>query len=160
MIGFIWAEDRNHGIGINGQLPWHLPADMKHFKTLTTGHVVVMGKHTFDSIGKPLPNRRNIVLSTTMAPVEGVEIVRNVEALKTLLNSISDDIYIMGGAVVYDSTYQLATHLFKTAIAHEFKTDTKMVPINYDEWELIEQKSFNADDKNQYDYTFETYQKR
>ncbi|KRM11543.1 dihydrofolate reductase [Paucilactobacillus suebicus] len=159
MIGFIWAEDLDGNIGSNGQLPWHLPADMARFKKLTTGHTIVMGKATYESMKRPLPKRRNIVLSSSLEERDGIEIVRNISELSKLLAGIDDDIYIIGGAGVFNSTVSMADHLFRTVIESRYNGDTKIPPIDYSNWRLIEQFDHAADEKNESGYRFETWQK-
>lgn len=160
MISFIWAEDLNGTIGKNGQLPWHLPADMRRFKQLTTNHTIVMGKRTYESLNGPLPQRRNIVLSNTLKTAAGFEVVHNAADLEMLLKSSTDDVYIIGGAVVFATTLDLVDHLFRTIVNEHFVGDTTMIPINYDDWQLVEQTEFTPDDKNKYAYVFETWQRK
>lgn len=160
MISFIWAEDLDGTIGKNGQLPWHLPADMRRFKQLTTNHTIVMGKRTYESLNGPLPHRRNIVLSNTIETADGFEIVHNADDLETLLKSSTDDIYIIGGAVVFATTLDLVDHLFRTVISEHFLGDTTMIPIDYNDWKLVEQIEYEPDDKNKYAYVFETWQRK
>ncbi len=93
------AMGTNRVIGRGGKLPWHEPDDLRFFKQLTSGHPVIMGRRTWDSIGRPLPNRRNIVLSRTMAPVAGIEVVRTPEELATL--GLQGDAFVIGGAEIY-----------------------------------------------------------
>ncbi|WP_054726614.1 dihydrofolate reductase [Paucilactobacillus hokkaidonensis] len=147
MISFIWAEDLDGTIGKDGRLPWHLPADMRRFKELTTNHTVVMGKRTYESLNRPLPRRRNIVLSNTLTPVENVEIMRNADELENFLKNTNDDVYIIGGAIVFATTINWVDHLFRTVIADHFNGDTNMIPINYDNWKLQERNEFSADEK-------------
>lgn len=160
MISFIWAEDLDGTIGKDGRLPWHLPADMRRFKQLTTNHTIVMGKRTYESLNGPLPHRRNIVLSNTLATADGFEIVRSAKDLEVLLKSATDDVYIIGGAVVFATTLDLVDHLLRTVVDDHFMGDTTMIPIDYADWQLIEQTKFSADDKNKYAYRFETWQRK
>lgn len=157
MIGFVWAEDEDGWIGRDGDLPWHLPADMARFKQLTTGHTVVMGKSTFESMKRSLPNRRNIVVSTSLAPQTGIEIVKDITKLGDILAKIDDDVYIIGGAKLFAATVGLADRLFRTVIEHHFDGDTKMPPIDYTKWQSVERLNFEQDEKNHFAYRFETW---
>lgn len=157
MIAFIWAEDLDGNIGNQGTLPWHLPADMARFKQTTMGHTVVMGKTTFLSMRRPLPKRRNIVLSTSLAPQEGIEVVRSVTELKQLLQQTTDDVFIIGGAKVFAATYSLTDCLVRTVIETTFVGDTKIPPIDYANWRLTDSTDYSADDKNTVPYRFETW---
>ncbi|MEM0896273.1 MAG: dihydrofolate reductase [Verrucomicrobiota bacterium] len=130
------AMDENRVIGKNGTLPWHLPEDLKFFKRLTTGHAIAMGKTTFESIGRPLPNRRNIVVSTTMesAP-EGCELVRSVQELAAV--DAGTDLFVVGGAQLYEATLPLCTALYVSHVFGEHEGDTHF-PIFEDDFALLE----------------------
>jgi dihydrofolate reductase len=117
------AMAANRIIGRDGALPWRLPEDMKFFRTLTTGHPVVMGRKTWESLGKPLPNRRNIVLSRTMSPVEGAEVVRSVEALNAL--HLPGDVYVIGGAEIYKLLMPECAAVYLTVLTAEAEGDTR-----------------------------------
>ncbi|KIS03008.1 dihydrofolate reductase [Paucilactobacillus wasatchensis] len=160
MISFIWAEDLDGTIGKNGQLPWHLPADMRRFKEFTTNHTIVMGKRTYESLKRPLPQRRNIVLSNALEPIDGVEIVRDAAELETVLKSLTDDVYIIGGAIVFSTTFGWVNQLIKTVVSGHFAGDTKMIPIDYDKWQLTDRTEYSADETNKYDYAFETWHRK
>ncbi|HEX2746799.1 MAG TPA: dihydrofolate reductase [Verrucomicrobiales bacterium] len=117
------AMAANRVIGRDGALPWRLPEDMKFFRTLTTGHPVVMGRKTWDSLGRPLPNRRNIVLSRSMRPVEGAEVVGSVEELKSL--GLTGDVYVIGGAEIYRLLMPECTVVYLTVLTAEADGDTR-----------------------------------
>lgn len=157
MIAFVWAEELNGYIGNHGDLPWHLPADMARFKRVTIGHTVVMGKTTFNSMHRPLPKRRNVVLSTSMPVQDGIEVVRSVAELQQLIDNTNDDIYIIGGAKVFESTQAIVNCLIRTVIEKSYKGDTKMPPIDYRNWRLVKSDHFEADEKNEAAYRFETW---
>lgn len=122
MIYHVVAVSRNGVIGKDGKLPWHFSSDLKFFKNLTTGHVVIMGRKTFDSIGKPLPNRRNIVISRQTFPeAPGVEFAASVgEAIE---RAGKGDLYIIGGASIYRETMDLAGGIYLTRIDQDFEGD-------------------------------------
>jgi dihydrofolate reductase len=158
-ISLIVAVDAQNGIGKNNQLPWHLPADLKHFKTLTTGHSIIMGRKTFDSIGKALPNRRNIVISRQLkADNEGVETVRSLEQALQLC-AAEDEIFIIGGAQIFKLALPLADTLYLTVIHHNFEADTFFPEIGGVDWIELESHTHLPDEKNKYSYTFIKYRK-
>ena len=123
MIYHVVAVSENGVIGKNGQLPWRFPADLKFFKNLTTGHTVVMGRKTFDSIGKPLPNRENIVISRHPRPeTAGVKFVESVE--EALGRARKGKIFIIGGASIYRETAYLIDGIYLTRIHQDYEGDT------------------------------------
>lgn len=136
-IHFIWAEDLDGWIGKDNSMPWHVSEDLKHFKQLTTGHPVVMGRHTYNSMGKPLPNRQNIVLTHQAIANDDVIVVHDVETLDQLVDALPDNqVFIIGGAHIYQLLLGMATHLNRTVINGHFAGDVKMPPIDYDQWHL------------------------
>jgi dihydrofolate reductase len=150
MINIIVAYDKNLAIGKDNTLVWRQSADLKRFKELTTGHTVVMGRKTYESIGKPLPNRRNIVITRQDIKIEGVEIIKSIEEIK----NIKEDIFIIGGGEIYKNCLILADRVFATEIDCEIEADTWFVDVDMNEW-IIESKSeHKSDEKNQYDYSF------
>lgn len=154
-ISLIVAVSSNNVIGKNNQLIWHLPADMKHFKLLTTGHAVFMGRKTYDSIGKPLPNRRNIVISRTVKKIEGCEVVASVEAGFELCAG-QEKVYIIGGAEIYREALPLASQIELTRVHQDFDGDTFFPEINPKQWQEIKWEDFGPDEKNAYAYSFIT----
>lgn len=126
----IVAMASNRVIGKEGQLPWHLPEDLKHFKTITLGHPILMGRKTFDSIGRPLPKRRNIVLSRHMQPREGVEVIRSIEELGSLCQP-EDKVFLIGGAELFASLLPACTALYLTWIEMAYEGDSFMPPFEH-----------------------------
>jgi dihydrofolate reductase len=121
-LTIIVATDAQRGIGIHNTLPWKLPEDLAHFRRLTTGHPIIMGRKTFDSIGRPLPNRRNIVITrNTDWRHDGVEVVGSVEAAVALLDGAEG--FVIGGAEIYQQSLHVAEQLIITQIAHTFDCD-------------------------------------
>ncbi|MFI0420923.1 dihydrofolate reductase [Spongiactinospora sp. 9N601] len=123
MIGLVWAQSANGVIGRDGMLPWHLPEDLKHFRSLTAGTTVLMGRLTWESLPpqfRPLPGRRNLVLSRT--PQEGVETFPD---LKQALAAASEDVWVIGGATVYRATLPIADRIVVTEIEESFEGDTR-----------------------------------
>ena len=157
IVSLISAMGNGRVIGIENRLPWHLPADMKHFRMLTMGKPVLMGRKTFDSIGKPLPGRTNIVVSqdTDFQP-EGVKVARSIaQALST--DEEVEEIMVIGGASFYAQLLPQAQRLYITQIHHDFSGDAFFPPWNPDEWREIEREDHDADDVNIYPYTFITF---
>ena len=122
----IAAMSANRVIGRDGSLPWRLPEDMKFFRAQTTGHPIVMGRKTWDSLGRPLPNRRNIILSRTMAAAEGAEVVRSVEELDAL--GLEGDVYIIGGAEIYRLLMPRCAAVYLTVLTAEAEGDAFFPP--------------------------------
>ena len=150
MINVIVAYDKNLAIGKDNTLVWRQSADLKRFKELTTGNTVVMGRKTFESIGKPLPNRRNIVITRQDIQIEGVEIIKSIEEIK----NIEEDIFIIGGGEIYKSCLIFADRIFATEIDCEIEADTWFVDVDMSEWVVDSKSEHKSDEKNQYDYSF------
>jgi dihydrofolate reductase len=127
-LALIAAVARNRTIGRAGTLPWHIPEDLKRFKHLTTGHTIVMGRRTWASIGKPLPNRRNVVL--TSHPVQGMECYRNTGELLTSLSS-ERRVFIIGGAALYAAFLERADELYLTLVHRDVEGDTFFPPYEH-----------------------------
>ena len=150
MINVIVAYDKNLAIGKDNTLVWRQSADLKRFKELTTGNTVVMGRKTFESIGKPLPNRKNIVITRQDIQIEGVEIIKSIEEIK----NIEEDIFIIGGGEIYKSCLIFADRIFATEIDCEIEADTWFVDVDMSEWVVESKSEHKSDEKNQYDYSF------
>ena len=158
-ISIIAAVADNYTIGKSNNLPWYLPADLKHFRQLTTGHAVVMGKRTFESLPKgPLPNRKNIVLTSVMS--EGVN--KGYFEADSLDDAIflcehEDQVFIMGGATVYKQSINKADSLYITWIHKDFAGDTFFPKINFEKWEEVSRQDFEPDEQNAFPYSFCEY---
>jgi dihydrofolate reductase len=161
-ISIIAAIADNNAIGKDLQLLCHMPADMKRFKDLTTGHAVIMGRKTFESLPKgALPNRKNIVL--TSMPEAGYVNCFACESMHDALDLCEKEeiVFIIGGALVYRQALQRAEKMYITFIHNEFKdADTFFPIVNWDMWEEVEREDFPADDKNPYPYSFVTYTRK
>ena len=156
IISVIVAIGKNNEIGRNNQLLTRLPADLKHFKEITSGHTIVMGRKTFDSLPKgPLPNRENIIISRNKElKIEGATVYPSLDyALIKLMDK--EEIFIIGGAEIYKQIFPDADKLYLTKIHAEFPdADTFFPEINSKEWRIVSQETFSADEKNPYNYTF------
>lgn len=161
MISIIAAIGKNNELGKKNQLLWNLPADMKHFKETTTGHTVIMGQKTYESIGKALPNRRNIVLTREKDfKAEGVEISDSLEKTIASFQDSDEEVFIIGGGQIYKQSFDLADKLY---ITHVDMTDEdadtffpEIIPIV---WNEVSHEEHKKDDKNPYNYTFSVYEK-
>ena len=158
-LAIIVALDEQNAIGRNGDLLCHLPGDLKHFKQVTTGHIVIMGRKTYESLPKgALPNRTNIVITSDVAEnYPGCIVVRSVEEALTQ-GKEGEKAFIIGGGMLYRTTLPLADQLYLTRIHHSFAdADTFFPQIDFSDWELTERETHAADEKHQYGYTFLTY---
>lgn len=161
MKTIVVAMDKNRGIGAENQLLWHLPKDLKHFKELTSGHPVIMGRKTYESIGKPLPNRTNIVISRqTDWFAEGILIVGSVKEALKFAQKIDEQVFIIGGGNIYAQTIDLADRLEVTVVEAELKADTFFPQIDANIWEKTDEMCYEKDEKNGFDFCFQTYLRR
>lgn len=157
MIALVWAMGRNRVIGKDGKMPWHLPADLIHFRKLTRNHVVAMGRKTYESIGGALPKRTNVVLTRDPAfTAPGCEVLRSVDPL------LHDErqIFVIGGGELYKQCLPHASALHVTRIDAEFDGDTFFPEYDEADWELTSSIFRAKDEKNPYDCTFEVYVRR
>ncbi|QCR32379.1 dihydrofolate reductase [Lysinibacillus sp. SGAir0095] len=157
MISLIVAHDRNRVIGYENKMPWHLPGELQYFKEQTMGKPMIMGRKTFDSIGRPLPGRRNIVITRNANyQVEGVEVATSLEeALKLAGNE--EEIMIIGGEQIFKLALPIADRLYITHIEHDFNGDT-FFPIYGNQWILVS-KSDPIETPNAYSYTYCIYER-
>ena len=161
MITIIAAIGNNNELGKDNDLIWHLSADLKRFKKVTTGHTIIMGRNTFESIGKPLPNRRSVIITrNTDYKQEGCDVVHSLEQALELVKN-EEHAFIIGGAQIYKETMQkgLADQLDITRVLSDFDADVFFPEINSNEWKLIAQEDFTADEKNPYNFSFVSYAK-
>ncbi len=161
MISLIAAIGKNNELGKGNTLLWHMPADMKHFREITALHAVVMGRKTFESIGKPLPNRRNIVITRDANyKQKEVEIVHSLAGVLDLFPDQKEEIFVIGGAEIYKQTMPIADKLYITRIDAEDKNADAFFPeIIPVVWNEISHKEHQRDDKNPFGYTFSVYEK-
>ncbi len=152
-ISLIWAQDENRLIGNKNKLPWRLPADLAWFKECTMGKPILMGRKTFESIGKPLPGRQNIVLTRQDLQIEGCTVVHSLEQAKEAAGDAAE-IMVIGGAEIYAQTLPFADKLYYTQIHHAFKGDAWFLELQMKKWEMLHREAHTADEKNPYDHTF------
>ncbi len=168
-ISIVVAMARNRVIGNKGELPWHLPTDLKHFKELTTGHSVIMGRKTFESIlkrlGKPLPDRQNIVLTENRgytAPAPGCNVVhsfREAYYLATNLTAHKEEIFVIGGEKIYRLALPQAERIYLTLVEARPEGDVLFPEINLQKWPMISAQHHESDEKNKYPFTFMTLER-
>lgn len=154
LISAIFAMSENRVIGKNNQLPWHLPADLKHFKKVTLGKPILMGRKTYESIGRPLPERCNVVITKDIdyqAP--GCIVVDSIEHALAATKE-SAEIFVMGGALLYQAMLPLIQRLYMTVIHQSFDGDTFFPLLNQDDWQEIERIDYAKDRENPYSYSF------
>lgn len=161
VISLVVAASTNHAIGKNNQLLWHLPNDLKRFKNLTWGMPIVMGRRTFDSIGKPLPGRKNIVITRQKElSKEGVAFVTNKSDIDFIVNELEvNELYVIGGGELYRTYFNLASVIHMTRVHTEIEGDTFFPEMNPKEWERTHFLDCKADEKHAFDYTFEVWKR-
>jgi dihydrofolate reductase len=150
-LSILVAHDQQRVIGIDNRLPWHLPNDLKHVKKLSTGHTLVMGRSTFESIGKPLPNRKNVVLTrNTSFEAEGVEVIHSIDDIYDLTGHI----FIFGGQTLFEEMIDVVDDMYITVIEEKFNGDTFFPPYTFEDWEVESSVTGTLDDKNTIPHTF------
>ncbi|MBC7412390.1 MAG: dihydrofolate reductase [Bacteroidia bacterium] len=161
-ISLVVAFDNNFAIGNNNDLLWHLPNDLKHFKALTTGKTIVMGRNTYESIGKPLPNRTNIIISrNTNYEAKGCIVVNSLDAAIAYSKTMNvDELMIIGGGQLYMQSFNLCTTLYVTHVNCATVADVHFPIIDYSQWNIVSSDAHEVDEKHKYNYTFVTYTKK
>lgn len=159
-LSLIVAVAENGAIGKQNDLPWHLPADLKRFKRITMGHPILMGRKTWESIGRPLPGRRSIVLSQSadFAPI-GCEVVPSLDAAMALCQE-SDEAFVIGGARLFQLAAPMAHRLYLTRIHRPFDGDVTFPEWNWDEWTLVSNEHFPAEEPMNFAYSFQTFDRK
>lgn len=160
ILSIIVAFDERRLIGRDNGLPWHLPADLKHFKSITMGHHMIMGRKTFESIGKPLPGRQSVVITrkNDFQPA-GTAVVNSLEDAMHFC-ATEEEVFVIGGAQIFEQAMPLASKLYITQIHHVFEGDTFFPEISQEHWELVSKEDHEADEKNPWAYSFLTYRKK
>ncbi len=143
-ISMIVAYGKNWEIGLNNQMLWHISEDFKNFKTITSGHHILMGRKTFESIGKPLPNRTSLVLSNSGFEHEGVHTFNDVqEAFNFARSSGEEELFIIGGANIYESLFPYVDKMYLSEVDFEGEADAYLKEIDFSTWDLQEQKEYH-----------------
>ena len=162
IISHLVALSNNFVIGVNNDLPWKLKKDLQHFSTYTQNKAIVMGRKTFESIGRPLPNRKNIVISSSLESQEGLEVVPNLnQAIEVASqwnkdNSAGEEIVLIGGGYVFEESKNIVNKLVLTRVECEINGDVFYPQIDLSDWKEISQESFKRDNENEYDFRIET----
>ncbi|OCL26503.1 dihydrofolate reductase [Orenia metallireducens] len=160
-LSIIVAMDKNNLIGKNNEMPWNLPSDLKYFKERTLNHTIVMGRKTFESIGKPLQDRRNLILTRDKDySQQGCEIFHSKESLLNHFKDSSEEIFVCGGTEIYKLFLPYVDKLYITRIEEEFEGDTYFPSINLELWEKVWSQEGNKDKNNPYNYSFYLYKRR
>lgn len=155
MISLIAAVSENNVIGNKGALPWHLPRDFAFFKETTVEHTVVMGRKTFESIGRPLPNRKNIILTRQDVSFDGCTVVHSIDEIPQ-----EEDVFVIGGAEIYNQFLPLAKRLYITVVHTTLEGDTYFPAIDPATWKCVSSQRHEKDEKNEFDITFTLYERR
>lgn len=161
MLSIIVAKAKNNIIGKENKLIWHLPEDLKHFKEITTGHTIIMGRKTFESLGRVLPNRKHIIFSQNpdfKIDNENVEVVHSLLQIQDLIEG-KEEAFVIGGAMIYNLLMPYITKMYVTEIDKEFEGDTFFPKINTEIWKETSREKGKKDEKNNLDYDFVTYEK-
>ena len=161
MISLIVAVAENNVIGKDNKLPWHLPADLKYFKQTSAGHPVIMGRGTFESLGKPLPGRTNIIITRQQHyKADGCIITDSLEtAIAFARETGTDEAFILGGGDIFRQSMFLAHRIYLTRIFHNFEGDTFFPELNAVDWKLISEKLQSPDEKNKYSFSFQVFER-
>lgn len=162
LLSLLVAADETDVIGKNNGLPWRLPNDLRYFKNLTWGMPILMGRKTFESIGRPLPGRQSIVITRNEEwQREGVAAVHSVpEAVEKAKTSGAKEIFVIGGAEIFHTAFAAAGRIYLTRIHHRFEGDTYFPSVDENEWLLAKRVFCTKDEKNAYDHTFEVWERR
>lgn len=159
MISVIVAVAENGTIGDKNTLLWHITEDMKHFRQLTTGHPVVMGRKTYDSLGRPLPNRRNVVITRQDLQIEGCEVVHSLEEALALFGP-EEEVFVIGGAQIYAEAMPVADRFYLTVVEHAYEGDTAFPEWDRTAWTLVEEERFEQGVSYPHPFRFETYERK
>ena len=159
MLSIIVAVAENNVIGKENKLIWHLPADLKRFKEITTGHTIIMGRKTFESLGRVLPNRKHVILCNDMemnVEDENVEVLEDISMLDKYMQD-TEEHFIIGGATIYKLLMPKANKIYLTLIHEKFDGDVYFPEISDEEWKIVDRTAGITDEKNPYNYEFITY---
>ena len=162
MISLLFAMSSNRVIGKNQQLPWRLPKDLKFFKEKTTGHTIIMGRKTFESMNAPLPNRNNVLLtSRSIADPQGYQVIHSMDEIQTMeASEPQTEWFVIGGEGVFREALTFADRIYMTYIDQVFEGDTFFPDFNETEWEMTSRIQGEKDEKNPYDYYFIQYDRK
>lgn len=162
IISLLVAADERNLIGKDNKLPWHLPSDLKYFKNLTWGMPILMGRKTFESIGKPLPGRKSIVITRNPQwQQEGVRPVHSMDEAEAEAKAFgAKEIFVIGGAEIFHTAFPRAGRIYLTRIHHVFEGDAYFPAIDPHGWQLVQERSCAADDKNAFAHSFQVWERK
>lgn len=161
MLSIVVAKAKNNIIGKNNQLIWHLPEDLKHFKNLTIGHTIIMGRKTYESLGKPLPNRKHVIFSQNpdfKVNEENVQVVHSLLEIQDLIEG-EEEAFVIGGAMIYNFLMEYVTKMYVTEIDKEFEGDALFPTIDHSVWKETSRVQGTKNEENNLDYDFVIYEK-
>lgn len=159
MIALIVAVAENGVIGNTSGLPWHLPADLLHFKNTTMGHPIIMGRKTHESIGRALPGRKNIVIARDKSyQAVGCNVVHSPEEALAVAGT-ANDVFVIGGGEIYRLMFPYAEKLFVTSVHHSFEGDVRFPDVDWTNWKEVGREDFPSDEKNPYSYSFLVFER-
>lgn len=160
ILSMIVAASENNAIGKDNQLLWHLPKDLKYFKEMTSGHVIIMGRKTFDSIGKPLPKRRNIVITRREdLVIEGAEIAHDIESAIEMVGEDQEP-FVVGGAQVYEQAIHYVNRIYLTRVHAHVNGDTFFPELDPNEWQRVLHESHKTDASHAHSFSFEVWERK
>ena len=163
IISHLVALSNNYVIGVNNDLPWKLKRDLQHFSAYTQNKAIVMGRKTFESIGRPLPNRKNIVISSTLSSTNEIQIVNSLEqAIAEATdwnkeNNLFEEVVLIGGGYIFKESINLVNKLVLTRVNCDIDGDVFYPRLDFTEWSITSSESFKKDEENEYDFLVETY---
>lgn len=159
MISIIVAVAANGVIGNNNSLLWHISEDLRNFKRITSGHPVVMGRKTFKSLGRPLPNRTNVVVSRTVTEIEGCRVAASLDEAIAMFPE-DEEVFIIGGAQIYAQALDAADKIYLTRVEHDYEGDTSFPEWDATRWRLTSREAFPRGEKYPYPFAFEEYERK
>ena len=159
MISIIVAVAANGVIGDNNSLLWHISEDLRNFKRITSGHPVVMGRKTFESLGRPLPNRENVVITRQQIAIEGCRVVHSLDEAIAMFPE-DEEVFIIGGAQIYAQALDAADKLYLTRVEHDYEGDTSFPEWDATRWRLTSREAFPRGEKYPYPFAFEEYERK
>ena len=161
LISFVVAAGTNNVIGKNGKLPWNLPNDLRYFKNITWAMPVIMGRKSFESLGKPLAGRKNIIITRQKNyHPEGAVAVQSLKDALFVANEMDvKEVFIIGGGEIFKMAWEKANRIYLTRVKMEMEGDTYFPAIDPKEWKLVSQKNFEADEKNAYPHSFQVWER-
>jgi len=159
ILSLIAAMDNNRLIGKDNDLPWHLPADLQHFKSVTMNKPILMGRKTYDSIGRPLPGRQNIVITRSDIEIEGVTVVNSIDEAIVAAKD-AEEVMVIGGSSIYELVLPEVQRMYLSYVEGEFEGDAWFPEFDENEWKIMDEKVQAADEKNAHACRFVTYDKK